>query len=156
MKMFICISILLSVSAIAYPDENGPWGEAKEATSIYKPQRVLYDVTTGNEKTIIEILDRISYLNNLYGNDPFDSSIVVVLHGLSIPFFTKAVFKKYKNIVTRAQSLTVGSTIEFRMCQTSAKLQGFKPNDIHGFIKMVPMADAEIIQLQIEGYAYMR
>jgi hypothetical protein len=116
----------------------------------------LYDVTTGNEKTIIEVLDRISYLNNIYGNDPFDSSIVVVLHGPSIPFFSRAAFAKYKNTITRAQSLTVGSTIEFRMCQSSAKLQGFQPKDIHGFIHMVPMADAEIIQLQKDGYAYMQ
>jgi intracellular sulfur oxidation DsrE/DsrF family protein len=156
MKLFICILIILSSPSIAFSDDNSPWGEAKEANSSYKPQKVLYDVTTGNEKTIIEVLDRISYLNNIYGNDPFDSSIVVVLHGPSIPFFSRAAFAKYKNTITRAQSLTVGSTIEFRMCQSSAKLQGFQPKDIHGFIHMVPMADAEIIQLQKDGYAYMQ
>jgi len=35
--------------------------------------------------------------------------------------------------------------------------QALKPEDIHGFVKMVPMADAERISLQQEnGYAYMR
>jgi intracellular sulfur oxidation DsrE/DsrF family protein len=142
---------------MTFAAENSPWGVVRESYSGYKPQKVLYDLTTGEEKKIINILDRVSYLNTLYGNDPFDSSTVVIIHGESIPFFTKAVFEKYKSTVTRAYNLTVGTTIEFRMCQASAKLQGFKPSDIHGFVKMVPMADAEMIKLQKEeGYAYMQ
>ncbi|MES1998937.1 MAG: hypothetical protein V4446_06465 [Pseudomonadota bacterium] len=38
----------------------------------------------------------------------------------------------------------------------TAKGHGFEPADIHGFVTMVPMADAEIIRLQQAGYAYMR
>lgn len=157
MKLLISIFVILCSSSMVLSAEHGPWGAAKESHSSYKPQKVVYDLTTGNEKGIINILDRVSYLNNLYGSDPFDSSIVVIIHGKSIPFFTKAAFEKFKNTITRAYNLTVGSTIEFRMCQASAKLQGFNPGDIHGFVKMVPMADAEIIKLQKEeGYAYMQ
>jgi intracellular sulfur oxidation DsrE/DsrF family protein len=137
--------------------ENAPWGDARESHRTYQPHKVLYDLTSGDEKEVLNILDRVSYLNALYGNDPFDSSIVVILHGQSIPLFAKSAFDKYQNTITRAYNLTVGTTIEFRMCQASAKLQGFKPSDIHGFVKMVPMADAEIIKLQTEeGYAYMQ
>lgn len=32
----------------------------------------------------------------------------------------------------------------------------YRPSDVHGFVQMVPMADAEIVRLQKEGYAYMR
>jgi len=43
------------------------------------------------------------------------------------------------------------------MCKAAAKMLGYEAKDIHGFVKMVPMADAEIIRLQTEeGYAYMR
>jgi hypothetical protein len=43
------------------------------------------------------------------------------------------------------------------MCRAAAQLQGFKPADIHGFVRMVPMADAEIVRLQQEeDFAYMR
>jgi hypothetical protein len=43
------------------------------------------------------------------------------------------------------------------MCKVAAKGHGFVPEDINGFVKMVPMADAEIVRLQQEeGYAYMR
>ena len=66
------------------------------------------------------------------------------------------IFAKYKDLMTRAQSLSVGGIIEFRMCRLAAQGQGFKPEDIHGFVTMVPMADAEIIDLQSKSYAYMR
>ena len=55
-----------------------------------------------------------------------------------------------------AYSQTLNGTIEFRMCQASASLRGLKPKDIHGFITMIPMADAEIVRLQNAGYSYMR
>jgi intracellular sulfur oxidation DsrE/DsrF family protein len=58
--------------------------------------------------------------------------------------------------VKRAQSLTVGGVIEIRMCRAAAKRRGLMADDIHGFISMVPMADAEIVKLQSEGYAYMQ
>jgi len=56
-------------------------------------------------------------------------------------------------IMGRAQSLTVGTSIEFRMCRAAARQLNYEENDIHGFVKMVPMADAEIVRLQHEGYA---
>jgi intracellular sulfur oxidation DsrE/DsrF family protein len=42
------------------------------------------------------------------------------------------------------------------MCLANARLLNYEPSDIHGFVTMVPMADAEIVRLQHEGYAYMR
>ena len=56
----------------------------------------------------------------------------------------------------QAYSQTLNGTIEFRMCHASARLRGFEAKDIHGFVTMVPMADAEIVRLQNAGYAYMR
>jgi hypothetical protein len=103
------------------------------------------------------VLDRISYLNTIYEADPFDSSIVVVLHGDEIPFFAIKNYARYKDIMARAESLTKNGNIQFRMCKVAAQGHGFKPEDIHGFVEMVPMADAEIIRLQQEeGHVYMR
>lgn len=156
MKFFISLLIILSSYSIAHSAENSPWGDATEATGTYKPQKVLYDLTSGNIDTLTGVLDRISYLNKLYNNDPFDTSIVVIVHGKAIPLFAKEKFKHFKDVITRAQNLTFGTNIEYRMCQASAKLHGYEPSDIHGFVKMVLMADAEIVKLQNEeGYAYM-
>ena len=35
-------------------------------------------------------------------------------------------------------------------------MHGLQSESIHGFVALVPMADTEIVQLQQEGYAYMR
>jgi uncharacterized protein len=133
-----------------------PWGSAPVLDITYRPQRVLYDVTSGDPKALANILDRVSYLSSLYQADPFDSSIVVVIHGDSIGMFAQRNYETNRELMTRAQSLSSGGIIQFRMCRAAAKLQGFEPKDVHGFVSMVPMADAEIVRLQKEdGYAYM-
>jgi intracellular sulfur oxidation DsrE/DsrF family protein len=79
------------------------------------------------------------------------------LHGPEINFFARKNYQQYKELVHRAQSLVAGETLKIKMCKLAAEGQGYKPNDIHGFIKIVPMGDAEIIRLQNEeNHAYMQ
>ena len=151
--------LILLLSFIAYPAlaaPNAPWGSAPVLEKEYSKQKVVYDVAVNNVAAVTSVLDRASHLSLVNGADPFDNKIVIVLHGNEIPFFAIKNFAKYRELATRAQSLSVGGTIEFRMCRIAAQGQGLKPEDIHGFITMVPMADAEIIDLQSKGHAYMR
>ncbi|MGD8999778.1 MAG: DsrE family protein, partial [Granulosicoccaceae bacterium] len=114
-------------------------------------------VAVSSVSAFTNVLDRVSYLNTLYEADPFDSSIVMVLHGNEIPFFAIKNYDKHKALMARAQSLINSGNIRFRMCKLAAQGQGFEPEDIHGFVEVVPMADAEIIRLQQEeGHVYMR
>lgn len=134
-----------------------PWGSATEIHQVYSKQKVVFDTTSASLAGLTSILDRASFMSQLNGADPFETKIVIMLHGGAIPFFGSKNYAKYKELMVRAQSLSVGDVVEFRMCKASARLQGYKPEDIHGFIKMVPMADAEIVRLQQEeGFAYMR
>ncbi len=134
-----------------------PWGRAEAAAIDYRPQKVVYDVAVNDERSFSGVLDRVSYLNNLYEADPFEASIVLVLHGNEIPFFSVENLSRYRALMQRAQSLTQAGPVEFRMCRVAARGHGLEPGDIHGFVKVVPMADAEIIRLQQEqGYVYMR
>jgi uncharacterized protein len=153
--LFVCL--LLSSSLIYAADANAPWGHAKLDNVDYKPHKVVYDVSVSSVSSFTHVLDRVSYLNTIYNADPFESSIVMVLHGNEIPFFAIKNYTKYKELMNRAQSLVNSGNIRFRMCKLAAEGQGFKPGDIHGFVEMVPMADAEIIRLQQEeDYAYMQ
>ena len=148
--------LAMSVSLSAFANPNAPWGSAKEVDPQYAKQKVVYDTAVTTVKGLTSVLDRASFLSNLNGADPFDNKIVIVLHGDEIPFFGIKNYPKYKALMTRAQSLTVGGIIEFRMCRVAAKGRGYEPKDIHGFVTMVPMGDAEIVRLQQEGYGYMR
>jgi hypothetical protein len=149
--------ILVAVSTTAIAAEKTPWGGAVAQDYEYKPQKVVYDVNVTSVAAMTSVLDRASHLSKITGADPFDGSIVLVLHGHEINYFARKNYKKYKELVDRAQSLVAGEVLKMRMCKLAAEGQGYKPNDIHGFIKIVPMGDAEIVRLQNEEHhAYMQ
>jgi intracellular sulfur oxidation DsrE/DsrF family protein len=153
--LFLLVSCVPLVTAFA--GETAPWGHAKLTATEYEPMKVVYDVTTGDQAELEHVLDRASYLSKLTGADPFEQSIVLVLHGASIKFFAIKNFARYEDLQRRAQSLKVGSLIKIKMCKLAAEGQGFAPEDIQGFVEMVPMGDAEIVRLQYEeGHAYMQ
>lgn len=141
----------------AFADNNVPWGHGKLTPTEYQPQKVVYDVTTDKLEIMDHVLDRASYLSTITGADPFDQSIVLVLHDSSIKFFAIENMGKYQKMLTRAESLVSGEVLKIKMCKVAAQSQGYKPEDIHGFVELVPMGDAEIIRLQYEeGHAYMQ
>ena len=155
--LFFSLALFITIISAADADEVAPWGKAKAVNIEYPPQKVLYDVSLNNLKAFELVLDRASYLSKVYNADPFSASIIIVLHGNEINYFAIKNYAKYKDLMQRAQSLTVGGIIKFEMCRIAAKGQGYEPQDIHGFVEVVPMADAEIVRLQTqEGYAYMR
>jgi len=141
---------------VASGEVSAPWGQAKSVGKTYSKQKVVYDVSVKTVAQLENVLDRASFLSALNDADPFDSKIVIVLHGDEIGFFAVRNYAKYKELMVRAQSLTVGGIIDIRMCKVAARRRGFEPPDIHGFITVVPMADAEIIDLQKQGFAYMQ
>lgn len=137
--------------------EKDLWGGAVAKDVEYLPQKVVYDVNVKTLGAINGVLDRASYLSKITGADPFDSSIVLVLHGPEIEFFARENYAKYKKLMHRAQSLVEAETLKIRMCKLAAAGHGYKPEQIHGFIKIVPMGDAEILRLQNEQqHAYMQ
>jgi hypothetical protein len=143
-------------AAAASGEAAAPWGTAKVVEKTYSKQKVVYDVAVKTVAQLENVLDRASFLSAINDADPFDSKIIIVLHGDEINFFAIRNIEKYRELMLRAQSLTVGGIIDIRMCRVSARRRGFEPADIHGFITMVPMADAEIVDLQKQGFAYMQ
>ncbi len=153
----IAMLLCFNTAAIAEESATAPWGSASVTATEYKPQKVVYDVHVKTVAEVESVLDRASYLSTLTGADPFDQSIVLVLHGPELSFFAIENYKKHKDLMHRAQSLVVSEAISIKMCKIAAEGQGYAPKDIHGFIEMVPMGDAEIVRLQYEeAHAYMQ
>lgn len=156
-SLLLAGAMLLCAAPLAAAEKAAPWGQATLIAQAYAPQKAVYDVAVSNTEELEGVIDRVSFLNNIYEANPFDSAIVVVLHGDEIPMFATRNLRKHRELMERAGSLTQAGPVEFRMCVLAARSRGFTPADIHGFVKMVPMADAEIVKLQREdGYAYMR
>ena len=153
----IMLSLSLSQPLYAAASDDAPWGPASIAETEYSPQKVVYDVHVKTVGEVESVLDRASHLSTITGADPFDQSIILVLHGPELHFFAIENYKKYQALMQRAQSLVESEVLSIKMCRIAAQSQGFSPADIHGFVEMVPMGDAEIIRLQYEdGHAYMQ
>lgn len=156
MRFAFLVALAIFLPTVPSLADDDRWGTAKTEDITYKPAKVLYDLFSGDPAKIANILDRISLLQNHYGADPFDASIVVVIHGDTIPVFSTKHTNLYEPLMARAASLKESGVIKYRMCGASAKMRGYEAKDIHGFVTMVPMADAEITRLQHDGYAYMQ
>jgi uncharacterized protein len=157
-RRLLCCGLMLA-ACLASPAfaADAPWGTAEATSTDYAPRKVVYDVAVADVASFEQVLDRASYLNNLYGADPFSASIVLVLHGDEINFFATRNLARYRDLMQRAQSLTLAGPLSFRVCRLAAAAHGYEPGQLHGFVEVVPMADAEIVRLQQEeGYAYMR
>ena len=155
-KLPVLVLLVFQLAAVQ-AEEQPRWGRASLENIDYAPHKVLYDVSAADVEQFTRVLDRVSFLNNIYHADPFAASIVLVLHGNEIPFFAIDNVAEYRELMQRARSLTIAGPVEFRMCRVAASGFGLEPADIQGFVKVVPMADAEIVRLQQEeGYAYMR
>jgi intracellular sulfur oxidation DsrE/DsrF family protein len=140
--IFLLLTLLAGVAA-----------SAQEAA--YAPGKVVYDVATSDPGALKGILDRASLLQDHYNSDPFEASIVIVLHEGAIPPFSNRA-PDAAPLRDRARGLALGGIIRFSLCRTSARMQGYGDHDFADFIAMVPMADAEIVRLQTTGYAYLR
>jgi intracellular sulfur oxidation DsrE/DsrF family protein len=141
----VSIVLLMAFSVIASADEQ----------ATYAPGKVVYDFSSPDPQVLAHLLDRASLLQNHYGNNPFDASIVIVVHEGAIPMFASTNPDADVDVMRRAASLVMGEVIQFRLCRASARLQGFGSGEFHDFVALVPMADAEIVRLQWAGYAYL-
>ena len=144
-RILVIVVLLIILIATANAEEQ----------KVYEPAKVVYDVSSSDPKALSHILDRASMLQNVYQNDSFEASIIFVIHEGAIPLFGNADKNQHSELMRRARSLSMGEIIQFRVCKASASMQGYKKEDLQDFISMVPMADAEIVQLQHEGYAYL-
>jgi intracellular sulfur oxidation DsrE/DsrF family protein len=116
-KFTIALAVLIFTCTTAFADSNAPWGRGRLTPTEYKPQKVVYDVTTGKLEIMDHVLDRASYLSIITGADPFDQSIVLVLHGSAIKFFAIRNTGAYQNMLERAESLVSGEVFKNKNVQ---------------------------------------
>lgn len=80
--------------------------------------------------------------------------MVVVTHGPELRAFAKENYEKYQGVVQKMGELAEAG-VEFRMCNNAMRAAGYKPEDMHGFITVVPAGFPEIAYLQSQGYQYI-
>lgn len=138
----------LSAPAL-HAEEFAPYGTAKVSMHEYPTLNAVFDLNYEDPQQLHTLH---AFINNT--RKPLKGKMVVVSHGPELRTFAKENYEKYQPIVDKLAELA-REGVEFRMCNNALRAAGFQPEDMHGFITVVPAGFAEIALLQSQGYEYI-
>lgn len=148
--LLIATAVLLTSNmAVRANDDLSLYGTSKTDLHEYPKLNAVFDVNYVKPE---ELNVLYGFVKNTMG--PLKGKMVVVTHGPELRAFAKENYTKYQGIVDRMKEL-VDAGVEFRMCHNALRAAGFKADDFHGFITVVPGGFPEIALLQSQGYQYI-
>lgn len=164
MKRLLPLSLLVSsfigVASLAYADsKDAPYGTAKFSSysdiDSIKQLKVAWDFNFVDPKAVGMVFNNVAALLRAtaeYGPKEIDPiSVVIVSHGPEIVVWDRKNYGKYKEIVDRAASFAAQG-VKFEVCRNAAKAQGLEPDDLHGFITVVPAGPHALAYWGAKGY----
>lgn len=159
-QMSILCAIFMYVPATwAEPKEATPYGTAKfsayaDIDSI-KQLKMVWDFNFVDPKAVGMVFNNVAALlraTSEYGPKEIDPlKVVIVSHGPEVVVWDKRNYAKYKEIVDRAAGLA-NQGVRFEVCRNAAKAQGLEPEDLQGFITVVPAGPYALAYWQAKGY----
>ena len=135
-------------------------GAGERVETPYTPQKVVFDFYFDDPRKIGPALYWIrSLMNPLmdepYGYAPEALDIKVVLHGQELVTLARHNYERYREVVERMRYYA-SLGVEFRVCGLSLADYGYRPEDLHDFVLVVPSAITELAHWQLQGYALIR
>lgn len=148
---FIAAACAVSLWAVqpALAEEIAPYGTAKTHLHEYPFIDAVFDVNYEDPKDL-NILH--AFVKNTA--KPLKGHMVVVTHGPELRAFAKENYIKYQGIMDKLAALAEAG-VDFRMCNNALTAAGYEPQDMHGFVTVVPAGFPEIAYLQSRGYTYI-
>jgi len=120
-----------------------------------KQLKTVWDFNFVDPKAVGVVFNNMSALMRAtadFGPHELDPlKIVVVSHGPELVVFAKKNYAKYKDIVDRAASMTKQG-VRIEICRNAAAAQGFAPEDLHGFVTVIPAGPYALAYWQAKGY----
>jgi intracellular sulfur oxidation DsrE/DsrF family protein len=132
----------------------GAQPEVPEATTDTEHGRTVLDISVHTEQELKVLFDRAEQLAMKPRTADEEASIVLVLHGPEVEFFSTRNYDRYKDIVDQAARLDAFDIVDVKICQSMMEVQGVDRDDIPSFIEQVPYGPAEIEFLVKQGYVY--
>ncbi len=116
------------------------------------PEKAVLDISVHTIEGLKVLFDRAEQLAMMPRAKGEDASLVLVLHGPEVDFFSIKNYDKYKDIVDQAARLDAFDVVDVRICQTMIGARGIEPMDIPSFIEQVPYGPGEVERLKQQGY----
>ena len=155
----VALSLAATGSALAQ-SADAPYGSAKftpyaDIDSV-KQLKVVWDFNFVDPKSVGLVFNNLNALLRAtaeFGPREIDPiKVVIVSHGPEVVVFDKKNYGKYKEIVDRAASFATQG-VRFEVCRNAANAQGIAPEDLHGFITVVPAGPHALAYYQAKGYS---
>lgn len=152
MKITTSLATLVIAAGMAQPGwaaEFAPYGTAKVDMHSMPVTNTVFDVNYENPQ-------QLNTLYNFVKNTKKETKgkVVVVTHGPELRAFAKENYEKYQGIVDKMAELAKDG-VEFKMCNNAMLAAGFKAEDMHGIITVVPAGFPEVAYWQEKGYRYI-
>lgn len=161
----ILLLLIIAASLLLYlnQQESDPVTDIAESGSVPSkdvlpgagvPNKAVLDITVHTIDELKVLFDRAEQLALAPQLPGGEASVVLVLHGPEVEFFSISNYGKYKDIVDQAARLDAFDVVDVKICQTMMEISGIPRDDIPAFIEQVPQGPAEVERLVREGYVY--
>lgn len=151
----ICTSTVIAANDVKSPYGSGKFESYKDISTL-KTLKAVWDFNFQDPKAVGMVFNNVAALmkaTSEFGPVGFDSlKIVIVSHGPELVVWDKRNYAKYKDIVDRAASLAQQG-VKFEVCRNAAAALGLKPEDLQGFITVIPAGPYALTYWQNKGYA---
>ena len=116
------------------------------------PDKIVLDVSVHTIEGLRVLFDRAEKLAMTPRPKGENATLVLVLHGPEVEYFSISNYDRYKDIVDQAARLDAFDVVDVRICQTMIGARGIERTDIPSFIEQVPYGPGEVERLRQEGY----
>ena len=118
------------------------------------PNKAVLDITVHTIDELKVLFDRAEQLALAPQPPGGEASVVLVLHGPEVEFFSISNYDRYKDVVDQAARLDAFDVVDVKICRTMMEIRGIPRDDIPAFIEQVPQGPEEVERLVREGYVY--
>lgn len=127
------IAMMVGSGTFSLADEDfAPYGTAKVDMHEYPKINTVFDINYDNPKDLNVLY---SFVRNT--SKPLKGSVAVVTHGPELRAFAEENYERYTGEMDRMAELA-SQGVEFRMCNNALRAAGYEPEDMHGFVTVVP------------------
>jgi intracellular sulfur oxidation DsrE/DsrF family protein len=170
-RLFVLLLAVAVLAALVYQLQSHEPGQAETTADVVDdssppppsadtpqpetaPGRAVLDISVHTLEELQVLFERAGELAMKPRPSGEEASIVLVLHGPEVDFFSIRNYDTYKDIVDEAARLDAFEVMDIRICQTMMEMRGIESDDIPSFIEQVPYGPGEIERLAEEGYVY--
>ena len=165
MNALVRLSCVLAAASAACGAARGaegdpPYGRAHAESyadiDALKQLKAVYEFYFVDPSAVDAVLNSVKALmisTSEFGPNDFDPlKVVIVSHGPELVVWDRRNYARYKEVIDRAASLAEQG-IRIEVCRNAAAALGLKPDDLYGFLHVIPSGPYALTYWQNKGYA---